>query len=204
MIRIIVLLSVFLFPQHEQKPTDSPVTSTPFHQAYQDNPLVADAAENHLLTEEMVKYLLKRRNPLDQKLAILNALSWGSTATGNLTILKDAITEKRKIAVLSPESRMKPHDQLLLGYMMLLENYFEPKLAAPYIEKGADRLPKSRTAQVIRAICRAQVSFDESWCQVWRHYEEVANREDLKNDFREKADRIIYDYLVLYKEDCGS
>lgn len=203
MFRLIVLLTAFLFPQEAQKPTDSPVTSTPFHQAYQDNPLVKEAAETHQLTEEMVFWMLKRRNPLDQKLAILNALSWGSTATGNLEMLQEGIMAKRKIAVLSSESRMKAHDQILLGYMMLLENYFEPKLAAPFIEKGADRLAKSRAAQTIRAICRAQISFDDSWCEVWRHYERVSDNQDLKDDLREEADQIIREYLILYQESCN-
>ncbi len=200
-----ILLLLFLplaglFPA--DRPMDSPVTSTPFHKAYMDVGLVQEAAETKQLTDKMVRFLLKRRKPLDQKLAILNALSWDHDGTPFFDQLAAAIQKKRKIHTLTSDSRMRAHDQMLLGYMLLLEDYFHPRNASPYIENAAERMPSSRAAQTILAICLGQISFDTNWCDVWRHYERVELNAELDQDFREEAAVIVHDYLVLYKGDC--
>lgn len=53
---------------------DSPLTSTPFHQAYADMPLVMKASKTHTLDQEMTAYLLDSKKPLHQRLAVCNAL----------------------------------------------------------------------------------------------------------------------------------
>lgn len=198
-----LLLSFLFLGFTSDKPQDSPVTSTDFHKAYLEIPLIAEAATTHTMTTAMEKFLLKRRTPIDQKAALVNALGWSQTNTPNFDAFAAAVKKKRKIHTLTPDSKMKAHDQLMLGYLLLLEDYFNPQNASPYLEKAAARLPNSRTAQTLLAICRAQISFDGSWCEVWRHYEKVRNNTELKDDIRKDADQVIYDYLVLYQDSCN-
>ena len=185
------------------KPQDSPVTSTPFHQAYLDVPQVAGAARSTRLDAGMIKFLLNKKTPVDQKAALVNALGWDQEGTPNFDAFSAALRAKRKIDVLGPDSRMTAHDQLVLGYLLLLEDYFHPDRALPYLERAANRLPQSQTAQVLLAICRAQISFDSSWCEVWRHFERVEQRSDLQADLRPEGLAIIREYLVLYQPECG-
>ena len=199
---LVLLLSCLLSGVPADKPMDSPVTSTPFYKAYLDVPLVAEAAETHQLSDAMIKFLLKKRKPLDQKLAIVNALSWDHDGTPFFEAFSAAVQAKRKIHTLTPDSRMRAEDRLLLGYFLLLEDYFNPVHASPYIEKAVEEIPGSFAAQTMRAICRGQISFDSNWCDVWRHYERVETNEELTEDFREEASAIVREYLVLYREEC--
>lgn len=202
--RFSFLLLAFLFLGFtSDNPQDSPVTSTDFHRVYLNLPLVAEAARTHSMTPEMEKFLLKRRTPIDHKAALVNALGWSQTNTPNFDAFAAAVKKKRKIHTLSPDSRMKAHDQLMLGYLLLLEDYSHPEKASPYLEKAAARLPDSRTAQTLLAICRAQISFDDSWCEVWQHYQKVKENTSLTNDLKAEADQIIYEYLVLYQDSCN-
>lgn len=205
MIRLLWFVTIVCcFPQMSQKPADSPVTSTPFYKAYLDVELVAEAAQTHELSPRMLTFLLRRRHDLDQKLALLNALGWEENAMDNRVKLEQAIMEKRKISVLSGDSKMRAHDQLLIGYMMLLENYGAPQLAVAWIEKGVARLSNRLSAHTILALCKAQISFGHSWCEVWKHYETVMSHTEYKHDLRAEAGSIIFDYLVLYRDSCTS
>jgi hypothetical protein len=56
---------------------DSPLTSTEFYKAYLDVPIVKAAADNpKKLSEEAMAYLFDERNPLDVKIALINAVGW--------------------------------------------------------------------------------------------------------------------------------
>ena len=56
---------------------DSALTSTEFYKAYLDVPIVKAAADqpNHL-SEAAKAYLFDEANPLDVKLALINAVGW--------------------------------------------------------------------------------------------------------------------------------
>lgn len=56
---------------------DSPLTSTDFYRAYLDVPIVKKAADKPgKLTEEMMDFLYNDNNPLDQRIALINAVGW--------------------------------------------------------------------------------------------------------------------------------
>lgn len=56
---------------------DSPLTSTDFYRAYLDVPLVKKAAGSPgKLTKEMMEYLRNDNNPLDKRIALVNAVGW--------------------------------------------------------------------------------------------------------------------------------
>ena len=67
---LILLISQYTF-------ADSPLTSTDFYKAYIDVPLVQDALKcKGKITNEMIEYIYNDTNPLEVKLAIINAIGW--------------------------------------------------------------------------------------------------------------------------------
>ena len=58
---------------------DSPLTSTDFYLAYLDVPIVKAAADHpNVLTEEMMAFLHDDANPLDVRMALINAVGWNA------------------------------------------------------------------------------------------------------------------------------
>ena len=56
---------------------DSPLTSINFYRAYLDVPIVKKAADNPgKLTKDMMEYLYNDSNPLDIRIALINAVGW--------------------------------------------------------------------------------------------------------------------------------
>ena len=71
----ISILFVFLFFTQVVY-ADSPVTSTPFSEAYLDVSLIRKARSQGVFTEEMCGFLTNLDIFIDQKAALINALGW--------------------------------------------------------------------------------------------------------------------------------
>lgn len=183
---------------------DSPITSTPFYKAYMDEAIVAHAAEVGTIDAEIAEYLLKRRKPLDVKAAVINALSWDFDGKDNAGIFKTHIAEKYGKATFSELQldELTGYELMCLGYLTVMDNYFEPKAAILYLEKAATKEPQSYTVHILLAITKAQEAMDYDWCKVWQVTEEVVNNDSLKMDMRPEANEIILDYMRLYQSSC--
>jgi hypothetical protein len=67
---LIILISQYTFG-------DSPLTSTYFYEAYMEVPMVQDALNSKgKITNEIMEYIDNDSNPLEIKLAIINAVGW--------------------------------------------------------------------------------------------------------------------------------
>lgn len=181
---------------------DSPLTSTPFHDAYLDVPLVARTAETRELDPETARFLADPEQLIGVKLAVVNALGWSLEGTAHapayLALLgRSTSTEAFDLA---------PHDALCVGYMLALDDYFHPGPALRFVDHAAAQMPRSLAAALVRALVRAQVAMESDWCQVWREVEEVlarAERGELDSDLRPEAVAIIVDYVQGYAEYCA-
>lgn len=70
---ILILAAMLLFCKASH--AGSPLESIDFYRAYLDVPIVKAAADNpHKLTEEMMEYLYDDANPLDIRIALINAV----------------------------------------------------------------------------------------------------------------------------------
>ncbi|MBF2051893.1 MAG: hypothetical protein IGS03_00335 [Candidatus Sericytochromatia bacterium] len=181
---------------------DSPATSTPFYQAYLELAPIQQAAETQLLSPDLLTWLLDEGRPLDQQLALVNALGWRFESQQNHTLYAAALQQKYRRPP-ADGGHLRPQEQLLLGYLMLMDDYFTPRAALPLIRRGARRLWQSQAAQLVLAIAEAQDYIDkgEVWCQVWVLTERGLNPR-LNADLREAARREITDYLQLYRPYC--
>jgi hypothetical protein len=183
---------------------DSPVTSTDFHRAYPDSEHVRAANDEKTLTADLAELLARGDIALDEKAAIINALGWESGTTHveafkrHLTSRYDPKRAERGIDLLSGE------EAFVLGYLMLLGDYFHPEEALPHLAYARARLPKSFTVAVVHALAEAQADMDKNWCKVWRRAEGVLDDRKLVRDMRPAAVEIIREYMALYQDSCTS
>jgi len=184
---------------------DSPVTSTPFHQAYLDIEIVREAKASGVLTEKIFDYLSSPMNPVDVKAAIINALGWKFEGKSNCRTFYELLSRKRDVSLqtLVDHTELLGSDELFcLGYLQLMDDYFHPMKAIPMLELAYQKQPKSFTVSIVFALARAQLMMNSNWCQVWKITEEVLQDRRLNEDLRPAAKKIIVDYMILYKSEC--
>lgn len=181
---------------------DSPATSTPFYQAYLELAPIQAAAESQTLSPDLLAWLLDESRPLDQQLALVNALGWRFEGQQNHRVYTAALQHKYQREP-ADGGHLRPQEQLLLGYLMLMDDYFNPRAALPLIRRGARRLWQSQAAQLVLAIAEAQdyINKAEVWCQVWVLTEQGLSPR-LQQDLRPAAVREITDYLQVYRPYC--
>ena len=198
---IFALIPLFSVRVH----ADSPVTSTPFSDAYMDIEIVRKARAGGVLDSEMAGYLSSKKNPIDKKAAVINALSWKCGGKDNA---KRYIAYLEKIYRASPGNldmnTLRGDEIFCLGYLTLMDDYFHPEKALPLLEKAGKKMKNSLTVSMILAIARAQdvMDVDTDRCEPWRITEKILQNKKLKCDLRPGAKKIIVNYMALYKEDC--
>jgi hypothetical protein len=186
---------------------DSPLTSTPFSQSYTDLPAVQQATLSHELSSELITFLSQAETPLDQKLAVVNALGWNLNGQHNHQRWLGYLRQHYQHPSATPEQLpMTAEEQLLLGYLMAMDNYFEPRPGLLWLRRGARQLWQSQAAQWILALTEAQdyINRPDIWCQAWLPIRQTLKNPDLKQDLRPSAQKIIVDYMRAYQDACPS
>jgi len=204
-----ILLFVFLF--NLPVLADSPLTSTPFYQAYSDVPEVVKA-EGSAMSEWIFEYLTDEDKPLENRMALINAMGWNINGTHNGAGFIDLIAERLdkepgelKIEDLSGE------ELLCLGYLLALDDYFtlgpartsggelETADVLTLVELASGKLPHSFTAQLIASLVKAQKLLESDWGGLYITVKETVESE-IKRDMRDEAVAIIMDYIGIYEE----
>lgn len=185
---------------------DSPLTSTTFHRAYSDVPMVQRAAADHALTDEVALFLSNPDKPIDEKAAVINALGWKVGGTGFAETYtaflarkygRDAEVIRRDFAkVLSPD------EIFALGYLQALDDYFHPDKAIPILERAVAAEKNSYTAAMVLALTRGQLQMSESPCDVWTLADEAQRDKRFKKDMRQQGRQMIFQYIGLYRSSC--
>jgi len=180
---------------------DSPITSTAFYTAYLEVDMVKKAEAEGVMSLDFAEFLCAPDVPLDQKAALVNALSWNIDGKQNAEIFTYylALKYKKTLTDLKMED-LAPVELMCLGYLTVMDDYFNPDKALPYLEKAAEKIPKSFTAAIIYALARAQKLMDSDWSEVWKVTDKVFEDKKLKMDMKKKARDIIFDYMVLYRD----
>lgn len=177
---------------------DSPVTSTPFADAYLDYGIVKQAKEAGVVGEDIAAYLADPESPIDVKAAVCSALGWSIDGKHNAQ-------DYCKLRGLSDDGLPEPGelagDQgLVVGYLALLDDYNDPERALPYLRQARAERPDSLTAAIVYAIAQGQRVFPNAdhWPRIWLLAERVLSDESLNGDIRVGAVKIVTDYLKLY------
>jgi hypothetical protein len=182
---------------------DSPITSTPFSEAYQDYNIVKAAKRSGILTVEMAEYLSSPTNPVDIKAALINGLSWKFEGKKNALLYRYYLGLKygSTIEQLTPNF-LTPDEVFSLGYLTVMDDYFKPQKALLLLESAQKRKPKSLTIAMVTALTQAQIALDSDWCRVWRLIDAPAQNSKFESDLRPQAKAIILDYMKGYQSSC--
>ena len=197
LLRIFVgaLLGAFLVVGPAQ--ADSPLTSTPFYQAYLDIPQVKAAHDTGRLTTRLGQFLSSSA-PLEQRVAVVNALSWSVYGKQNAALFREVLAQRYKVPLAELDGRINPSEELCLAYLEGLDQYFEVSRACERAEHARVGLGKSYVAAIVVGLLRAQRDFKD-FAQVWEDVAPLDGVCDLKVDMRPQARTIIFNYMRLYR-----
>lgn len=198
---LIVLFALLTLPVL----ADSPITSTGFSVAYEDEAMVQIArGSDGLLTDELMQYLANDNNPIDVKMAVINELGWDFNGKKNTAAFLAYLKTTKKFKDEKTLKKKASGDILLcLAYLKAMDDYFDVKEAVVYADLALKKNKNSYTFQIIAGIIKAQAAFDTDWCKVYQLTDNVRNNaSNLKMDMRSKATDIIFEYMDLYADSC--
>ncbi len=178
---------------------DSPITSTPFHEAYYDGGIVTYAAGKKVMDNTIADYLANDNNPIDVRMAVINAMGWDISGRNNTELYLTQVYEGKSSFTMKD---LSSDQKLVIGYMTIMDDYFKPEAGLPYLEAALKEVPNSLTANVIYALAKGQEVMDRDFCEVWKYYDTNVNKEGLNSDFSLAGKLIVEDYIKAYKEYC--
>jgi len=206
--RLALLVAAFaiLLTCADRAMADSPLTSTPFSEAYIDLEIVRDAQDGGLMSLRIAEYLSSPDVPVDAKAAVINALGWDIEGKYNSVVYETylllkhfEVSDRFTFAPTEEEIMLLSADELFsIGYLAAMDDYFNPSFALPWLEAAHEKKPESFTIAMILALVRAQSAMEEDWGPIWQMIEEVLDDSSLKIDMRPDATGIILDYMHLY------
>ena len=191
---------------------DSALTSTEFYKAYLDVPIVKAAADQpNVLSEEAKAYLFDEANPLDVKLALINAVGW---EIEGLTAYKDYLNyciqhfPKSKYGI-APGKRVtqqdvfkhaSPEQKAVLVYLSAMSNYFNTAAMSKMV-RMAMTTPRTDKQSFMLAIglVKAQIALDNDWAEVYPIVYDCVNKPRIK-DMRPEAIDLVMEYINEYEK----
>jgi hypothetical protein len=197
----IILASIALVFIASYVKADSPITSTDIYKAYTDVDMVKYAKKHPNLDKKIAEYLHSTDVSIDVKAAVINAVGWSvdgkTNAEDYCKYIYSSLPKDIDINSLSAD------ELLCIGYLIVLDDYFHPKYAIPYLTKAKELNKTSFTVAIIDALIHAQDIMDDqgSWCDMWDVVHKVYDDKSVYNDLRDKARKIIWDYMIEYKCD---
>lgn len=210
----ISLLSILALLFSAKGYADSPLTSTEFYKAYLDVPIVKAAADKpNVLTEEMMAYLYNDDNPLDVRLALINAVGW-SVEVERLSTFPDYMTyctnhfpkDKKRSSELGIVTWYDVYDNAsssqwaVMIYLCAMADYSKMTMAYSLLEKATPKQVSSESFMLPIALVWAQIKLDlGQWEFIYPSFQHLFGNAKVK-DMRPEARKIIYEYIDLYKE----
>jgi CARDB len=210
---------------------DSPLTSTFFAPAYKELPEIQRVLQLHdtqpellVLDSDVLSFLDAVTNSWDQKVAMVNALGWGSPANTNAYC--DHLANKYMIARASVDSLLNGNmeslnesgnviinftargiahsDLLILAYLQAMGDYFQPLISINIIEYVYASYPSSQAVALVGSLIAAQFLMDLDWCAVY-HCTDILYNESYDRDFiKPEALAIVESYMQLYSGECDA
>ena len=99
---------------------------------------------------------------------------------------------------------MNDEELFCLGYMTVMDNYFDPEKSLIYFESASSSIRESYTFQIINALIKTQslIKDQDKWCRIWITVNAVETNKELKVDMNTGGRKIILDYIKIYKDNC--
>ncbi|MCC7210558.1 MAG: hypothetical protein E3K40_07055 [Candidatus Brocadia sp.] len=201
LVLITLLKLLFVFPGISH--ADSPITATDFYKAYLDVKMVQRAHLEGVMGLEIAEFLSSPENPVDHKAAVINALSWRFEGKNNAELYTYYLGLLYHMPVVELNTDFLSADEIFcLGYLIAMDDYFHPENAIILLEEAYKAANDSFTVSAVLALAKAQIAFEQDWCEAWKIIERVLQNADLKQDLRPEAKKIIVNYMILYRAYC--
>lgn len=213
-IRIFLLFLITTISQISEIRADSPLTSTDFYTAYLDIPVVKSAANKRgVLSIDAKVFLYDSKNPLDQKLALINAVGWNFNGLTSyqeyLYFCKDKFRTENKlssgqiISDLEIVAALPPEQMVVLAYLSALSDYFDMSVPWMFSRLALSDKENSQSYMLPIALVLAQMYLDsDEWCNVYKVMQDLFVNVTNK-DMRPQAVIQIMNYIDGYKEYCN-
>lgn len=189
---------------------DSPLTSTDFYKAYMDVPLVQEAMKcKGKMTNAMLEYIYAETNPLEIKLAIINAIGWNVKGLKNSqTFFKFVMNKKNYKTDFGGDYTAfnwnATADELICyAYMKALDNYFDVTDAFDVAGLALKKNPNSFAVNMIYNLIKAQglTAYGES-CYASKTFSSLKNNSKLTMDMKNEAMPFVFEYMYDIGKDC--
>ena len=200
---LIILISQYTF-------ADSPLTSTEFYKAYTDVPLVQDAMKcKGKITNAMLEYIYSETNPLEIKLAIINAIGWNFRGLKNSQKFFKYVMNKKKYKTDFQGDYMAfkwyaNRDELVCySYLKAMENYFELADAFDIASEAQRKYSNSFAVNMIYNLIKVQglTAYGES-CYASKTFSTLKNNPKLTMDMKNEAMPFVFEYMDDIGKDC--
>jgi hypothetical protein len=207
--KIKLLLLLFTFSINSVF-ADSPLTYTNFSQAYLDIPIVQEASKSKgRITNEMMEYIDNDANPLEVKLAIINAIGWDHKGLTNSKLFFMYVMKKKKYKTDFSGEYMAfkwyaTSDELICyAYMRAMDNYFDVVEAFEIAGDALRKSPDSFAVNMIYNLIKAQglTDFGEN-CYASKLFLSLKDNPKLKMDMRKESMSYVFEYITSVGENC--
>lgn len=194
----LTMIIVALFAAIMPALADSPLTSTQFHQAYADEPIVKTALEEGLIGA--LEMFADNQISVGAKLAAVNAMGWNFDGMAHSDTFFAYLSEMYGWKNVNQMVAKADVDIVITyAYMKAMDNYFDVKKAFKIADKAFKRDPRSRAIRVIRNLIYAQIQLDKDWSNIYYPVYAATIDPGMRDDFRQEACDGIMEYIGLYK-----
>jgi hypothetical protein len=189
---------------------DSPLTYTDFYKAYMDVPMVQEALKSKgKITNEMMEYIDNDTNPLDIKLAIINAIGWDHKGLINSKIFFKYVINNKKYKTDFSGDYMAfkwyaTRDELICySYMRAMDNYFDVVDAFEMAGEAVRKYSDSFSVNMIYNLIKSQglTAFGEN-CYASKMFLTLKDNPKLKIDMRKESMSYVFEYMMSIGENC--
>lgn len=200
---LIIILILLLFVNADARSV-TPLTESSFHSSYHSSRLINEAFKHKVLTDSMLIYL-SDFNPIDSKIALINALGWVNGQQDNPNLfLHYLILKYNQLDTQKLYSIITSDELLCYSYILAMSNYHYTNQATKLAKEALRRNKKSFTYQFIYVLLKAQ---EICWignlnCKIYKDFIRIKENTSLKKDMHYQALDEIYKFFELFKEDC--
>lgn len=205
----IILFLLFTFSINSAF-ADSPLTSTDFYKAYMDVPMVQDALNcKGKITNEMLEFIYIDTNPLEVKLAIINAVGWKVSGLKNSRKFFSYVMNKKKYkkefggAETAFNWNASADELICYAYMKALDNYFDVVESYNAAGLALDKNPNSFAVNMIYNLIKAQgmIAFGET-CYMKNLFHTLKTNTNLQMDMKKESMSYVFEYMEMIGVEC--
>ena len=194
---------------------DSPLTSTPIADAYQDVELVKIASTRGL-TKNILEALSDPDVPDDVRAAIINALGWSVEGQQHARVYLDYIAQSRNqpLSKLTID-KLTSQETFSLGYLLAMDDYFnlsplggenplEQLDALTLLQAAVIKDPANFSLALVHSLAQAQLLLaqPQRWCDIYQLVAAVDSDFVGDRQMRRQAVEQVMDYISLYQDYC--